>query len=171
MAKFAKPDDDDIVPPVERVAPKAEAKVAAVSPPPAPPPQVTMVDVVNTTAATQQTTQMQMQTAQVQAQAQVGTAEVALDKEVFEQQAKKEDEHWMKAYWRPAMGWLYMIMCFCDFVAFPIISIFIPIITKMPYIAWQSLTLSNGGLIHLSFGAILGVTAYGRTQEKVQSKQ
>ena len=171
MAKFAKPDDDDIVPPVERVAPKTEAKVAAVSLPPAPPPQVTMVDVVNTTAATQQTTQMQMQTAQVQAQAQVGTAEVALDKEVFEQQAKKEDEHWMKAYWRPAMGWLYMIMCFCDFVAFPIISIFIPIITKMPYVAWQSLTLSNGGLIHLSFGAILGVTAYGRTQEKVQSKQ
>ena len=172
MAKFAKPDDDDIVPPVERVAPKAEAKVAAVSPPPAPPPQVTMVDVVNTTAATQQTTQMQMQTAQVQAQAQVGTAEVALDKEVFEQQAKKEDEHWMKAYWRPAMGWLYMIMCFCDFVAFPVISMFMPVFIKgMQYIAWKSITLDNGGLIHLAFGAILGVTAYGRTQEKVQSKQ
>jgi hypothetical protein len=48
---------------------------------------------------------------------------------------------------------------------------FIPVITKLPYVAWQSLSLSNGGLIHMAFGAILGVAAYGRTQEKVASKQ
>ena len=82
-----------------------------------------------------------------------------------------EPEHWMKAFWRPAMGWLYMLICFMDFVAFPMISMFLPIIEKsfgmqMGYTAWQSLTLSNGGLIHLAFGAILGVSAYGRTQEK-----
>lgn len=121
---------------------------------------------MNSTMA-QQTVQMQMQTAQVQAQAQVGLAEVSIDKEIAEQQIKKEDEHWMKAYWRPAMGWLYMLMCFCDFIAFPIVSMFVPIVTKMPYVAWQSLTLSNGGLIHLSFGAILGITSYTRGQEKV----
>jgi hypothetical protein len=78
----------------------------------------------------------------------------------------------MKAMWRPAMGWLYMVICFMDFVAFPAISMFMPILVKgMPYLAWQSLTLSNGGLIHMAFGAILGVAAYGRTQEKVASKQ
>jgi hypothetical protein len=74
----------------------------------------------------------------------------------------------MKAYWRPAMGWLYMLICFCDFVGFPIISMFMPVFIKgLPYVAWKSITLDNGGLIHLAFGAILGVTAYGRTQEKI----
>jgi hypothetical protein len=84
-------------------------------------------------------------------------------------------EHWAKAFWRPAMGWLYMIICFMDFVGFPLLTIFLPIIFKpfgltMPYQAWQSLTLSNGGLIHLAFGAILGVSAFTRGQEKQAGK-
>jgi hypothetical protein len=84
-------------------------------------------------------------------------------------------EHWAKAFWRPAMGWLYMIICFMDFVGFPLLTIFLPIIFKpfgltMPYQAWQSLTLSNGGLIHLAFGAILGVSAFSRGQEKISGK-
>ena len=33
--------------------------------------------------------------------------------------------------------------------------------------AWQSLTLANGGLIHIAFGAILGVAAFSRGQDKV----
>ena len=70
------------------------------------------------------------------------------------------------------MGWLYMLICFADFVVFPAITMFLPVIDRifglqMQYVAWQSLTLSNGGLIHLAFGAILGVSAYGRTQEKL----
>ena len=85
--------------------------------------------------------------------------------------AGHEPEHWMKSFWRPAMGWLYMLICFMDFVAFPLISMFLPIIERgfglqMGYTAWQSLTLSNGGLIHLACGGILGVRAFGRTQEK-----
>jgi hypothetical protein len=83
----------------------------------------------------------------------------------------QEPEHWMKAFWRPAMGWLYMLICFMDFVAFPMISMFLPIIERgfgvqVGYTAWQSLTLSNGGLIHLAFGGILGISAFGRTKEK-----
>lgn len=82
------------------------------------------------------------------------------------------NEHWAKSFWRPAMGWLYMIICFMDFVGFPLLTIFLPIIFKpfgliMPYTAWTSLTLSNGGLIHLAFGAILGVSAFSRGQEKL----
>ena len=85
------------------------------------------------------------------------------------------EEHWAKSFWRPAMGWLYMIICFMDFVGFPLLTIFLPIIFKpfgltMPYQAWQSLTLSNGGLIHLAFGAILGVSAFSRGQEKIAGK-
>lgn len=89
--------------------------------------------------------------------------------------AAKESEHWVKAYWRPAMGWLYMLICLCDFVVFPAVAMFLPVFFKglgvqMVYTAWVSLTLSNGGLIHMAFGAILGVAAYGRTQEKVAAK-
>ena len=105
-----------------------------------------------------------------EAQLVAAKAQAAMDQKVLETQLAKQDEHWMKAYWRPAMGWLYMLICFMDFVAFPAISMFIPIITKLPYVAWASLSLSNGGLIHMAFGAILGVAAYGRTQEKVAAK-
>jgi hypothetical protein len=88
------------------------------------------------------------------------------------QQFYIEEEHWIKTYWRPAMGWLYMMICFFDFIAFPFISMVLPLFYKkdninVPYIVWQSLTLSNGGLIHISFAAILGVTAWTRGQEKI----
>jgi hypothetical protein len=98
-------------------------------------------------------------------------AKIELEKKQWEKESAKQDEHWAKAYWRPAMGWLYMLICLVDFVVFPAIAMFLPIVTKLQYVAWQSLSLSNGGLIHMAFGAILGVAAYGRTQEKVASKQ
>jgi hypothetical protein len=95
-----------------------------------------------------------------------------------DQDAKDEkgNEHWAKSFWRPAMGWLYMIICFMDFVGFPVLTIFLPIIFKpfgltMPYTAWQSLTLANGGLIHIAFGAILGVAAFSRGQDKAVAVQ
>ena len=70
------------------------------------------------------------------------------------------------------MGWLYMAINLMDFIVFPAISMFIPIVYKafgvpLGYTAWVPLTLSNGGLIHLSFAAILGVAAYTRGQEKL----
>lgn len=79
----------------------------------------------------------------------------------------KPDEHWVKAYWKPMMGWLYMAICFTDFILFPALAMFLPALLKgfgitMEYSAWQSITLSNGGLIHASFGAILGVAAWNR---------
>ena len=86
---------------------------------------------------------------------------------------KKQQEHWMKAYWRPAMGWLYMIICAFDFIVGPVLAMAMPIFLKglgaasVTYTQWESLTLSNGGLIHLAFGAILGITAWTRGQEKI----
>lgn len=84
----------------------------------------------------------------------------------------KQGEHWVKAYWRPAMGWLYMLMCAMDFIVFPFLTMGMPVILKtfglqiMQYTQWQSLTLQNGGLIHLAFGAILGIAAWSRGKEK-----
>ena len=94
-------------------------------------------------------------------------------REEEEKNAKKEGEHWMKAYWRPAMGWLYMLINLFDFVVAPMLTMAMPVYLKMlgsqtvSYTQWQSLTLANGGLIHLAFGAILGVTAWTRGQEKI----
>jgi hypothetical protein len=39
------------------------------------------------------------------------------------------------------------------------------------YVAWKSITLDNGGLIHLAFGAILGITSWTRGQEKITDKK
>jgi len=103
-------------------------------------------------------------------QPQVGLAQAEIDKLIVEHQINKDEEHWVKQYWRPAMGWLYMVICACDFVIFPIFSMFMPIFIKMQYVAWKSITLDNGGLIHLSFGAILGVAAWTRGQEKIVGK-
>jgi hypothetical protein len=74
--------------------------------------------------------------------------------------------------WRPAMGWLYMVICLMDFVLFPLISIFIPVFLKINgvtvnYIPWQSITLSNGGLVHIAFGAILGVATWQQIKQKL----
>ena len=38
---------------------------------------------------------------------------------------EKQEEHWIKAYWRPAMGWLYMAICFVDFILFPLLAMFV----------------------------------------------
>ena len=105
----------------------------------------------------------------------VGLAQAEIDAELVKHQIAKENAHWVKSYWRPAMGWLYMAMCAFDFIIFPLIMIFLPIIQhsvgiNMPYNEWKSLTLSNGGLIHLAFGAILGVAAYTRGQEKIAGR-
>ena len=96
-----------------------------------------------------------------------------IDKLNAEYNIKKPEESWVRTYWRPAMGWLYMVICAFDFIIFPLITMFLPVLGKafgfnMTYTAWVSLTLSNGGLIHMAFGAILGVAAWSRGQEKIQ---
>ena len=76
-------------------------------------------------------------------------------------------ENWAKTYWRPGMAWLYMLICLCDFVIFPILCAIVHASTDQPVTQWNPITLEGAGLIHLAFGAILGVTAYGRSREKL----
>jgi len=78
---------------------------------------------------------------------------------------KKED--WMNAKWRPMMGWIYMLTCVTDFIIFPILWSILQAALKQPVTAWQPITLQGAGLFHLSMGAIIGVAAFGRTQEKL----
>lgn len=66
--------------------------------------------------------------------------------------------------WRPAMGWSYMVICMFDFMFAPIVFALIN-----PGVTWIPVTMGNGGLYHISMTAIVGVTAWGRTQEKLKA--
>ena len=86
-------------------------------------------------------------------------------KQTTESEKKKED--WMNSKWRPAMGWMYMLTCVTDFVLFPILWSLLQTVMKQPITQWQPLTLQGAGLFHIAMGAVLGIAAYGRTQEKL----
>jgi hypothetical protein len=82
--------------------------------------------------------------------------------------AEIKNEDWMQKRWRPAMGWMYMIVCMMDMVIFPVLwSILQAVNHGQVTNQWQPLTLQGAGLFHLAMGAVLGIAAFGRTQEKV----
>ena len=78
---------------------------------------------------------------------------------------KKED--WMNSKWRPMMGWMYMLVCTMDMVVFPILWSLLQTMTHSPITQWNPLTLQGAGLFHIAMGAVLGIAAFGRTQEKM----
>lgn len=77
-------------------------------------------------------------------------------------------EDWLKEKWRPAMGWMYMVTCITDFIIFPVLwSILQAIQGGQVTSQWNPLTLQGAGLFHLAMGAVLGVAAWSRGQEKL----
>ena len=78
---------------------------------------------------------------------------------------KKED--WMNSKWRPMMGWMYMLVCTMDMVVFPVLWSLLQTLTHSPITQWNPLTLQGAGLFHIAMGAVLGIAAFGRTQEKL----
>jgi hypothetical protein len=80
-------------------------------------------------------------------------------------ESKKED--WMNSKWRPAMGWMYMVVCMMDMVVFPILWSLLQTTTGTAITQWNPLTLQGAGLFHIAMGAVLGIAAFGRTQEKL----
>jgi hypothetical protein len=84
---------------------------------------------------------------------------------------KKKDEDWMTKKWRPMMAMMYMACCLADFFLFPIMFTIVQFwetaVQNDAFRQWVPITLQGGGLFHVAMGAVLGVSAYGRTQEKV----
>ena len=78
---------------------------------------------------------------------------------------KKED--WMNSKWRPMMGWMYMVVCMMDMVVFPILWSLLQTTVGAGLTQWNPLTLQGAGLFHIAMGAVLGIAAFGRTQEKL----
>ena len=54
-----------------------------------------------------------------------------------------------------------------DMVIFPILWSLLQTMTHSPITQWNPLTLQGAGLFHIAMGAVLGIAAFGRTQEKL----
>jgi len=80
---------------------------------------------------------------------------------------KERDPEWMQKLWRPAMGWMYMLICLADMIVFPVLWALWQGVNHVPITQWNPLTLQGAGLFHIAMGAVLGISAFGRTQEKL----
>lgn len=78
-----------------------------------------------------------------------------------------KQEDWIQRKWRPMMAIMYMVVCTLDMAVFPVLWSLLQVFTHEPITQWQPLTLQGAGLFHLAMGAVLGIAAWGRTQEKV----
>ena len=96
--------------------------------------------------------------------------EEQIDRE-YKRQLKMNNENWFKSNWRPMAAWIYLIIVFMDFVGFPLlIHLLWSFTTHLPtdkFIEWTSLTLTNGGIFHMAMGAIIGVTAWSKSSERI----
>ena len=91
--------------------------------------------------------------------------------EEIKSESAKKNEDWMNSKWRPAMGWMYMLVCTTDFVLFPVLWSLVQVVGGGEVrTQWSPITLQGAGLFHMAMGAILGIAAYGRTQEKLNDK-
>lgn len=66
------------------------------------------------------------------------------------------------------MAVMYMIVCTCDFVLFPVLwSALQALQHGSVAMQWAPITLQGAGLFHMAMGAVLGVAAWSRGQEKI----
>lgn len=80
-------------------------------------------------------------------------------------------EDWMNRKWRPMMAWTYMATCVYDFIVGPIFYNLMQLHGSQTLMMWEPLTLQGGGLYHVAMGAVLGITAWTRGQEKMASSR
>ena len=80
------------------------------------------------------------------------------------------EERWLQKYWRPMMAVVYMVIIIFDFVIFPIFWSLIQVygVTGVVSLQWSPMTLLSGGVFHAAMGAVLGIAAWTRGQEKIE---
>jgi hypothetical protein len=95
------------------------------------------------------------------------------EKSILKKEIPKETikDDFITNKWRPMMAIMYMISCLADFVFFPIMFTIVqfwetPAVNN-GFRQWVPITIQGGGLFHVAMGAVLGVSAFGRTQEKI----
>ena len=67
------------------------------------------------------------------------------------------------------MAWQYAVICLFDFMIAPTAVMAVSIMFKVPYVPWAPLTLQLGGFYHMSMMGIVGVAAWTRGQEKLET--
>jgi hypothetical protein len=77
------------------------------------------------------------------------------------------NESWINKKWRPGMAIQYIAVCTCDFIIFPVAWTVLQALLGQPVTQWNPLTLQGAGLYHFAMGAVLGVAAWSRGQEKI----
>jgi hypothetical protein len=81
----------------------------------------------------------------------------------------RADEGWLQKYWRPMMAVVYMAIILFDFIIAPVFWSMLQVYAAGTItLQWAPLTLISGGLFHAAMGAVLGVTAFMRGQEKIE---
>lgn len=84
---------------------------------------------------------------------------------------KEYQDHWMNRRWRPAMAWMYMVVCIFDFIIFPAMWVLVLAVKAPDKITqWTPITMAGAGFFHLTMGAIIGIAAWNRTKEKLADK-
>jgi hypothetical protein len=88
--------------------------------------------------------------------------------EIQEEGPKKDD--WMQSHWRPMMAMMYLAVCVFDFILAPILFTTVQFWETSEandaFRQWEPITLQATGFFHIAMGAVLGISAYGRTKEK-----
>lgn len=75
--------------------------------------------------------------------------------------------NWVNSFWRPAAAITYLIINIFDFIVAPVFFAWWSYFTQTSMGQWTPLTLQGGGVFHISFGAIITMTSFGRTKEKL----
>jgi hypothetical protein len=79
-------------------------------------------------------------------------------------------QNFINNQWRPLMAWLYMGTCAFDFLIAPIVWPIFQAATGVGEVKpWMPITLQGAGLYHLAMGAILGITSWQRSQERISA--
>jgi len=77
------------------------------------------------------------------------------------------DNAWLKNMWRPLMAAQYLLVCLFDFIIAPSMTMYLSHKLGVPLPQWRPLTLQESGFYHIAMGAIIGISAWTRGQEKI----
>jgi hypothetical protein len=67
------------------------------------------------------------------------------------------------------MAFVYMAVVIFDFIIGPIFWSIVQIYGGSIALQWSPLTLISGGVFHAAMGAVLGISAFSRGREKVET--
>lgn len=72
---------------------------------------------------------------------------------------------------RPLAVYTYIAICIFDFIIAPIAWNSLQVYSGADMTPYSPLSLQGNGLIHISFGAFIGIYSHGRSKEKITEIQ